>query len=134
MENNKIAFIYARKSNSGMNWISVEEQIGKMEQECRLKWYYYEIFQDTSSARIEWDRSEFGNMIMEIHKRNLEWEWEKVDYLMVYSISRITRNRNEMDILIELLEKGLIDVISYSETFPTDAAWKAKIIETLKWI
>lgn len=127
----KRVFIYARRSsekNKGKS-VSIEKQITEITKKCEKEWFIIEwIYQENKSWYVAWKRNEFLNMLEDIKNRNIKGKWNKIDYLYVYMVSRLARNKKEADVITELVINNKLKILSVKEAFESWLKWEKKLI------
>ena len=127
-------FIYARRSSlkNKQDSISIDTQIKELKKECKERWLQIEwIYSDNESSFRAWKRDDFDKMLMELKKRNIKWKWKKIDYLYVYMVSRLARNRKEANLIIDLIEKENLQILSMNETYQEWYTWEKRLTDDL---
>lgn len=132
-ENNKV-IIYARRSSlkNRADSISIEHQINEIKKECESKWL--EViweYSDNESSYKAWKRDDFDKMLLDLKERNIKKKWDKVDYLFVYMVSRLARNREESNIILDLVEKENLKILSQKEFYEEGLKGQKRLAEDL---
>ncbi len=130
----KKVFLYARRSNekNKQKTISLEIQLKEMEIYAKKK--NYEIiwrFSEIKSSHTSWIRQDFTDMMSEITKRNILKKGEHVDTVIVYMVSRLSRNHKEWDLLAEMMRKEIVLIESLKEEISNTNAGKKKLRDLL---
>ncbi|MDD4151764.1 MAG: recombinase family protein, partial [Candidatus Gracilibacteria bacterium] len=118
MSESKTAFIYIRRSSekNKLTSISIDKQIEETQKECIKKGFkILNIFIDNKSRFIAGKRDNFDKMLKDLRERNIKGKGEKVDYIVVYMASRLSRNYLEASIISELVLSGNINIVSIKE-------------------
>ena len=119
MNKKPTVFIYARRSSekNRESSISIEKQKEELQYACEKRWFeVIGVFEDNKSAYTEWKRDEFSKMLEEVKNRNVRKKWQKVDYIYVYFISRLSRNFAEWDEIKTLVMNDSIKILSIKES------------------
>lgn len=128
---NKTVFIYARRSSekNKENSVSIDKQIVEIKKKCENNKFNIEwIYKDNKSWFVKWKRDDFSNMLEEIKNRNIKWKWEKINYLYVYMVSRLARNREEANLIVDLVINNKLKILSIKETYEPWLKWEKKLI------
>lgn len=126
----KRVFIYARRSSTKnkINSISIEKQIELIQRKCVEKWLIIEhVYQDNQSSFKAWIRDDFIEMLDEIENRNIFENWNKIDYLYVFMTSRLARNRQEANRIIDLVAEEKLKILSISEKYEEWYQWEKQL-------
>lgn len=130
----KKIFIYARRSNTKGQWvsISIEKQIEEMERECKYEWYQIvAIYKDNKSWYKSGKRDDFTAMIEAIEEHNIKGRWERIDAVMVYMASRLCRNRQEAHKIEWMVEDETIQFFSLLERYTDDLSSRERFIHDI---
>lgn len=130
----KKIFIYARRSNTKGQWvsISIEKQIEEMDNNCRKNWYeIVAIYKDNKSSYTSGKRDDFTKMLEAIEERNTKKRGERIDAVMVYMASRLCRNRKEAHIIEWMVEDETIQFLSIKEKYGNDLSSKERFIHDI---
>lgn len=128
---NKTVFIYARRSSekNKENSISIDKQITEIKKRCEEKWLIIEwVYKDNKSWFVKWKRDDFSKMLEDVKNRNIKWKWLKIDYLYVFMVSRLARNIEEANLIIDMVTNNKLKILSIRETYEPWLKWEKKLI------
>ena len=114
-EMRKISGIYARQSKDKKDSVSIETQIEKCINLCKMKGKEYKIYRDKGYSGKDTDRPDYGEVMDDIKAGIL-------DEVVVYKLDRISRNLNDFTNMISEFDKYGVSFSSANEYFDTASA------------
>ncbi len=136
IENMPKVFIYARRSSTKNKEtsVSIEKQIEILTNFSWKCWFnIINVFKDNASWFKANNRDDFTRMLEEIETRNLKAKNPKnqIDYVLVYTASRLSRNREEANKIANLVEDEHLRIMAIDKQYPDTNAWKESLIHDL---
>lgn len=112
MEQQPAVYVYCRKSTH-LQEHSLETQKARIDAFCDIKGWKNRFYYEDTSSGTTMDRVQFKKMMSEIKSGS---------YLVVYSLSRISRSVRHCHQIFEELEKKHCKVVSLNESLDTSTA------------